>query len=156
MTFSNSALMQSNVGTAFDLMVLGIFTYAAIFLTMTVAQSFTVDREKGLLKRIRTTPLTADEFMISQVFSNMILAVAQVGLVFGLSYALGFQPMVDGTVVLFAFALVVVFSLCSVGFGLITATLAKSPGVATGLSFLFIMPQMILGTFVGASLLPTA
>ena len=38
------------------------------------------------------------------------------------------------------------------GFGLITATIAKSSGAATGLSFLFVLPQMFLGTFVGASL----
>jgi hypothetical protein len=79
---SDPSLVQSNVGTAFDLMAPGIFTYAAIFLTMTVAGSFTVDREKGLLKRISTTPLTAGEFMTSQVLSNMIIATIQVGLVF--------------------------------------------------------------------------
>jgi hypothetical protein len=45
-----------------------------------------------------------------------------------------------------------VFSVSNVGFGLITATIAKSSGAATGLSFLFLLPQMFLGTFVGASL----
>jgi hypothetical protein len=40
----------------------------------------------------------------------------------------------------------------NVGFGLITATISKSAGAATGLSFLFVMPQLFLGTFVGASL----
>ncbi len=52
----------------------------------------------------------------------------------------------------FAFMLVLVFSLSNVGFGLITATIAKSSGAATGLSFLFVLPQLFLGTFVGASL----
>jgi hypothetical protein len=47
---------------------------------------------------------------------------------------------------------VLVFSLSNVGFGLITATIAKSAGAATGLSFLFLLPQLFLGTFVGASL----
>jgi hypothetical protein len=35
---------------------------------------------------------------------------------------------------------------------LITATVAKTSGAATGLSFLFVLPQLFLGTFVGASL----
>ena len=52
----------------------------------------------------------------------------------------------------FAFILVLVFSVSNVGFGLITATIAKSSGAATGLSFLFVLPQLFLGTFVGASL----
>jgi len=49
-----------------------------------------------------------------------------------------------------------IFSLCNVGFGLITATLAKSSGAATGIAFIFIMPQMFLGTFVGSALSATA
>jgi hypothetical protein len=52
----------------------------------------------------------------------------------------------------FAFVLVLVFSLSNVGFGLITATIAKSSGAATGLAFIFVLPQLFLGTFVGASL----
>jgi hypothetical protein len=45
-----------------------------------------------------------------------------------------------------------VFSVSNVGFGLITASIAKSSSAATGLSFLFVLPQLFLGTFVGASL----
>ena len=56
----------------------------------------------------------------------------------------------------FAFVLVLVFSLSNVGFGLITATIAKSAGAATGLSFIFVLPQLFLGTFVGASLSSSA
>jgi hypothetical protein len=44
------------------------------------------------------------------------------------------------------------FSLSNIGFGLITATISKSSGTATGLSFIFVLPQLFLGTFVGASL----
>ena len=38
--------------------------------------------------------------------------------------------------------------LCNVGFGLITATLAKTSSVATGIAFIFILPQMMLGSFI--------
>ena len=48
--------------------------------------------------------------------------------------------------------LVLVFSVSNVGFGLITATIAKSSSAATGLAFIFVLPQLFLGTFVGASL----
>ena len=40
--------------------------------------------------------------------------------------------------------------MCNVGFGLITASIAKTPGSSTGIAFLFILPQMFLGTFVPA------
>jgi ABC-type multidrug transport system permease subunit len=41
-----------------------------------------------------------------------------------------------------------IFSLSSVGLGLITAVIAKSSGTATGMSFIFILPQMFFGTFL--------
>jgi ABC-type multidrug transport system permease subunit len=63
---------------------------------------------------------------------------------------------VEIPVYVFAFVLVLLFSLSNVGFGLITATIARSSGAATGLSFLFVLPQLFLGTFVGASLSSSA
>jgi ABC-2 type transport system permease protein len=119
---------------------------------MMVAQSFTTDRENGMMKRIRITPTTATEFMISQVLSYMGIALIQAALVFAMTYALGFRPNVDISAYAFAFALVLIFSVSNVGFGLITATISKSASAATGLSFLFLLPQLFLGTFVGASL----
>ena len=153
---SSPSLVLASKLTAFDYMAPGIFAYAAIFLTMTVAQSFTTDREKGLLRRINITPTTPTEFMTSQVISNMLAALIQVALVFAMAYLVGYRPNVDVASFALAFVIVLIFSLCNVGFGLITATLAKSPGAATGISFIFIMPQMFLGTFVGAALSPSA
>jgi oleandomycin transport system permease protein len=86
----------------------------------------------------------------------MIEAFIQAAVVFGMAFAVGYRPKGNISTLALAFALVLVFSLCNVGFGLITATLAKSPGAATGIAFLFIMPQMFLGTFVGASLSSSA
>jgi hypothetical protein len=90
--------------------------------------------------------------MASQVVSYMGIALIQAALVFGMVYALGFRPDVGVPSYAFAFVLVLVFSLSNVGFGLITATIAKSSGAATGLAFIFVLPQLFLGTFVGASL----
>jgi len=150
------SLVQASKLTAFDYMAPGIFAYAAIFLTMTVAQSFSTDRENGLLRRINTTPTTSSEFMTSQAVSNMFAALIQVALVFAMAYLVGYRPNVDAATFALAFVIVSIFALCNVGFGLITATLAKSSGAATGLAFIFIMPQMFLGTFVGAALSPGA
>jgi ABC-type multidrug transport system permease subunit len=149
---STPSLVQVSKTTAFDFMAPGIFAYASIFLTMTVAQSFTTDRENGLLTRINITPTSPTEFMLSQTISNMIAAFAQAILVFIMAYAVGFRPNIGPASYILAFIIVLIFSLCNVGFGLITATLAKSSGAATGLSFVFILPQMFLGTFVGAAL----
>jgi ABC-2 type transport system permease protein len=153
---SSPSLVQASITTTFDFFAPGLFAFASIFLTMIVAQSFTLDRENGLLRRINATPTTATEFMSSQTVSNMVGALVQVILVFGMAYLVGYRPKGDVISFALAFAIVLIFSLCNVGFGLITATLAKSSGAATGIAFIFIMPQMFLGTFVGAALSSTA
>jgi ABC-2 type transport system permease protein len=147
-SIGSQVLAQTQTKKMFDYMVPGLFAYGAIFLIMTVSQSFTGERGAGLLRRINTTPLTASEFMVAQVVSNMVMAVLQVTLIFLTAFLLGYSPLTGPLGLAMAFLIVSVFSLCCVGFGLITATIAKSAGAATGLSFVFIMPMMFLGTFV--------
>jgi ABC-2 type transport system permease protein len=147
-----ASLVEVKSSSALDFIAPGMFTFASIFLIMMVGQSFAQDRENGMMKRIRISPTTSTEFMTSQVLSYMVIALIQAALVFIMVYALGFKPNVGIPAYAFAFVLVMAFSLSNVGFGLITATIAKSPGAATGIAFLFVIPQLFLGTFVGASL----
>ena len=147
-----ASLVDVKILSAFDFIAPGMFTFASIFLIMMVAGSFTQDRENGMMKRIRITPTTPAEFMTSQVVSYMIIALVQAALLFAMMYVMGFRPAVGLSTYAFAFILVLLFSLSNVGFGLITATLAKTSGAATGIAFLFLLPQLFLGTFVGASL----
>ena len=142
-----SLVTVSHHGT-FDYFVPGLFAYGAIFITMTVGQSFSTDREDGRLRRLNTTPLTPTEFMTAQVIANMVLGVAQVGLIFAVAFAIGYRPSTDLLGLALAFLLVSVLAVACVGFGLITATMAKSSSAATGIAFLFVMPQMFLGTFI--------
>ncbi|MEM3404338.1 MAG: ABC transporter permease [Nitrososphaeria archaeon] len=151
-----ASLVEVEQTSTFDFMTPGMFTFASIFLIMMVAQSFTEDRENGIIRRIRITPTTPTEFMTSQILSYMTIALIQAALVFAMVYLLGFRPNVGIPVYVLAFILVLIFSLSNVGFGLITATITKSSGAATGVSFIFILPQLFLGTFVGASLTSTA
>jgi len=151
-----ASLVNVEAPPALNFIAPGMFTFASIFLIMMVGQSFAQDRENGMMKRIRITPTTPTEFMASQVISYMSIALIQAALVFGMTYALGFRPNVGVPAYAFAFFLVLLFSLSNVGFGLITATISKSPGAATGISFLFVLPQLFLGTFVGASLSSSA
>ena len=147
-----SASISVKTVSALDFLAPGMFAFASIFLIMMVAQSFTQDRENGMMRRIRISPITSTEFMSSMVLSYLVIALLQALLVFVMVYFMGFRPAVGGLIYVLAFVIVVIFALSNVGFGLITATIAKSASAATGLSFLFVLPQMFLGTFVGASL----
>ncbi len=142
------ALVESSTLTQWDFMAPGIFAFAAIFLTMIVAQSMTYERDQGLLKRLRTTPMSSADYLVSQTLSYMIIAVVQVVLVLASSFAIGYRPGIGLAGVIFTFAITLAFSLVAIGFGLIAATLSKSADAATGISFAFIMPQMFLGTFM--------
>ncbi|MHA1945530.1 MAG: ABC transporter permease [Candidatus Hodarchaeales archaeon] len=144
----NPSFVQSEHLTQFDIMAPGMFAFAVIFLTMIVSESFTESREKGLLRRIQVTPTSSVDIILSSVISNMIIAVFQVALVFVVAGIMGFNPKTDLVGILFAFVLVLILALCNVAFGLITASIAKTPSAATGISFIFILPQMFLGTFV--------
>lgn len=144
--------LEVNQMSTFDYFAPGMFTFASIFMIMIVAQSFTADRESGMMKPIRISPITPTEFITSQVAAYLVIALIQAGIMFGMVYALGFRPEIGIPIYAFAFLIVLAFSVSNIGFGLITATIAKSSGAATGLSFLFLLPQMFLGTFVGASL----
>jgi ABC-2 type transport system permease protein len=150
------SMVSAEKYSMFDFMAPGLFAFAAIFLIMTVSGSFSAEMESGILRRVNTTPTKSSEYMASQIISNMVIAIIQLVAVFGMAYLIGYRPKGDLLSFMMAFGIVAIFSLCSVGFGLITATIAKSSGAATGLAFVFIIPQMFLGTFVGSALSPTA
>lgn len=135
-------------GMDINLMIPGLFSYACIFIIMTIAQSFSSERQEGLLKRMNTTPMTSTEFMGSQIISNMAIAILQVVVVFVMAFIIGFRPPGGVGAVFLAFPVLALFSLSSVGLGLITATVSKTPEAATGISFVFILPQMFFGTFI--------
>ena len=142
------AFGDPELGMSFNFMVPGLFAYACIFIIMTVAQSFADFREQGLLRRLNTTPMSSTDFITANILSNMILSMIQVAIVYVIALLLGFSSKSDTVGILFAFLLMALFSLSSVGLGLITASISKSGGTATGLSFIFILPQMFFGTFI--------
>ncbi|MHA2298743.1 MAG: ABC transporter permease [Candidatus Hodarchaeales archaeon] len=142
------SLVAAEHFSQFDYIAPGMFAYAAIFITMIVSQSFTEERQKGILSRIQLTPTSPAEIITGSLIANMITAVVQVAIVFTVAGFMGFKPQGGVTGIAAGFILVTLLALCNVGFGLITATLAKSPESATGISFIFILPQMFLGTFV--------
>ena len=142
--------------SVFESFAPGLFAFASIYMIMIVAQSYTTDREAGLLGRILVTPTTGADIVMGSVLSYLVIALVQALLVFACVYALGYHPAAGTGGVVVGFLIVTVFALCNIGFGLITAAISKSAGAATGISFAFLMPQLFLGTFVGSALSSTA
>ena len=155
-----SVLVPSEVkvqGTSvFQSFAPGLFAFASIYMIMMVAQSYTAERENGLLSRILVTQTTGSDVVMGSVVTYLVIGLFQAVLVFACVYVLGYHPVGGIEAALVGFLIVTVFALCNIGFGLITAAIAKSAGAATGISFIFLMPQLFLGTFVGTALSSTA
>ena len=141
-----SIIIEDTGKSMFEFIVPGLFALSGLFMMINVATSFSEDREQGLLKRINTTPTTAAEYMGSHLISNMSMAILQVAIVGLLAFLMGYSP--DGAIagMILAFVFMVVFSLSSIGFGLITATIAKSSKSAGGIAWIFILPQQMLAS----------
>jgi ABC-type multidrug transport system permease subunit len=142
------AFADPELGMSVNLVVPGLIVYAVIFIIMTIAQSFSTERQEGLLKRLNTTPMTSGEFIGSRIITHMLISILQVIVVFALAFILGFRPDSGIVGIFLALPVTAIFSLSSVGLGLITATISKTPEAATGISFVFILPQMFFGTFI--------
>jgi ABC-2 type transport system permease protein len=141
-------MIETTKLTQFDYMAPGIFSFSAIFITMIVSQVITEERTTGILDRIFTTPTTTRELFASLIFANLLTGTIQVLVILGASYLMGFRPQGGVTGTLIGLIAVLFLVVTNVGFGLITASISKSSSAATGIAFIFIIPQMFLGSFV--------
>jgi ABC-2 type transport system permease protein len=146
-----SVIIEDVGMNVFEFLVPGLYAFSGLFMAVPVSLSFSEDREQGLLKRINTTPMTGSEFIGSHLISNMSMAIIQVAIIAGLTFLMGFRGATEGVV--FAFVLMVIFSISTIGFGLITATISKSAKAAGGIIQIFVLPQQFLAS--GLYPLPT-
>jgi ABC-type multidrug transport system permease subunit len=99
-------------------------------------------RKNGYLKRLKATPLTATEFLLSQVLSRLILVVLVTSVVFaGTNLLLDFT-MEGSYLSLFLVLVAGTFSLISLG--LVVAARVSSEELAGGLLNLLTWPMMLL------------
>jgi ABC-2 type transport system permease protein len=132
----------------FEIMLPGWLAYAGLLTVYDVAAGVAAERESGLEKRIYSTPLTSAENVFSQMIAYSIKPIIQLLLGLVAAVAVGFRPLNGVLGYMLVFVFMVVFTFSSVGFGMITATFAKTASVAGGLAFVFIVPQQIFGTFI--------
>ncbi|UCC19476.1 MAG: ABC transporter permease [Promethearchaeota archaeon] len=132
----------------FAQMVPGLFAYAGILIIYTVASSFTGDRDLGVERRMNTTPISSGEVMIGQILAYTIIPIIQTAIMFITALIIGWRPNFSVVGVLMFFIFMIFLSFCSVGLGLITATIAKNASTAGALAFIFIVPQQLFGSFI--------
>jgi len=137
-----------NPRSIFEHMVPGLFAYSGILLTFTFASAVTGDRDTGVQRRMKTTPITSGEVIIGQMLSYTIIPILQTAIILITALLMGFNPILTVEGVIMVFVFMIFMSFCSVGLGLITATIAKDARAAGSLAFIFIVPQQMFGSFI--------
>lgn len=132
----------------FQYLLPGTMGYAVIYMSMMVAMALCEYREAGLLKRMQTTPTSPNEYLGSLIVAYMGVAVFQALIVLLVARLLGYQPLGSLVGLLIACIFLALLAIASVGLGLLTATVAKNSGAASGLSVIFIVPMMMFGALL--------
>lgn len=133
----------------FEYLVPGTMGYAIIYMGMMIALALCEYRDAGLLKRVGTTPTSPYVYLGSLLIANVVIAVVQALIVLLLSIILGYEVSASLLGLLLMCAFLALLAVTAVGLGLITATVVKNAGAASGLSMIFIIPMMMFGTFLG-------
>ena len=111
------------------------------------------DKEKGFLSRLLTTPTSPVDFISGYSLCLVAIAIAQIILFMVGAWSLGMD--IVGSLWL-AFLIFFLTGLCSIGIGMVVASLTKSENQAEPLCWLFSMPLAILsGCWFSLEIMPS-
>jgi ABC-2 type transport system permease protein len=109
-------------------------------------------RQKGVLRKLATTPITRTDWILSNILYQFILAVLATAVILVVSYAV-FNVSLKINAWLPVFVVLDVFAF--VGFGMILTRVAKEAESAAAAANAFMFPMMFLsGTFFPVEMMP--
>jgi len=124
-----------------------------LILIPTSARIMVSDKEKGFMSRLLTTPARPLDFILGYSLCLVVIAIIQI-MIF-VAAARGFGMDIVGSLWL-AFLIFLLTGLCSIGIGMVVASLTKSENQAEPLCWLFSMPLAILsGVWFSIEMLPS-
>ncbi len=108
----------------FQLAVPGNAVLFGFFLALTVALSFTEERQSGVWRRLMAAPVSHAVVLIAKLVPYVLIGLVQLGFLFGLSH-LAFDLQVDGSLVALA-VLSLALVLCATSLGLLFAAVGRT------------------------------
>lgn len=130
--------------TPFDWMAPGIVIVGVTIAIMMIASNFGLEKEKGLLRRLDTTPVPRSTQLLAGGFAQLIFSSVQIIILLGFLKIFGLQTSPSTNWAL-AFLVALIMTIPCIGIGLIIAALVKSGSEAGGLSWIAILPLQFLG-----------
>lgn len=109
-------------------------------------------RQKGILRKLATTPITRIDWLLSNILYQLILAVISTALILLVAYAVfDVRLQINGWLPLYIVLTAFVF----VGIGMMLTPIAKEAESATAVGNAFLFPMMFLsGTFFPVEMMP--
>lgn len=145
-----------NIGvdiTQIDFIASGIIIFGLLIMIPTSGRIMLRDKESRFLYRMLTMPAKPWEFIASYSLSMVVLAIIQIFFFILMGWLFGMD--IIGSLWL-AFAVFLLTAICSIGIGMVVASLSKSENQGESLSWLFSMPLAILsGVWFSSEFMPS-
>jgi len=136
-----------------DFMGPGIIVFGLLILIPTSARPIVRDKEKGFMSRLLTTPTRPTDFILGYSLSMVGITLAQIIIFIVGAWAIGMD--IVGNLWL-AFLIFFLTGLCSIGVGMVIASLSKSENQAEPMAWLFSMPLATLsGCWFSSDMMPS-
>jgi len=139
--------------TNIDYIAPGIIIFGILIMIPTSARIMLRDKENRFLSRLLTTPTRPWEFISSYSLSLVAIAITQIIVFILLGWLFGMD--IVGSILL-AFLIFLLTAICSIGVGMVVASLTKSENQGESLSWLFSMPLAIVsGVWFSVEFMPS-
>jgi ABC-2 type transport system permease protein len=139
--------------TYIDFIGPGIIIFGLLIMIPTSGRIMLRDKESRFLYRMLTTPARPWEFIAGYSLSMVVIAIAQIVIFILLGWLFGMD--IIGSIWL-AFAVFLLTAICSIGVGMVVASLSKSENQGESLSWLFSMPLAIVsGVWFSSDYMPS-
>lgn len=136
-----------------EFFVPGIIAMAVMTSCLSGALSMNAElRQRGILRKLATTPITSAEWLLSSILYQLVLAIASTGAILLVSrLVFDVRLRIDGWLPAFIVLAVFVF----VGIGMLLTPIAKEAESASAAANAFLFPMMFLsGTFFPVEMMP--
>jgi ABC-2 type transport system permease protein len=115
-------------------------------LVLITSMSIVRERERGTLEQLIVTPIDKTSLMLGKILPFLLIAYVQISVILLLGLLLFRVPILGNLPLLYL--LCFPFIIASLALGLLMSTLARSQVQAMQLSFMFLMPNILLSGFM--------
>jgi drug efflux transport system permease protein len=124
--------------------IVGVLLSLTLVLITSVA--IVRERERGTLEQLIVTPIDKTSLMLGKMLPFLLIGYVQITVILGLGRLLFRVPMLGSLSLLYLFSLA--FIVASLALGLLLSTLVRSQVQAMQLSFMYLLPNILLSGFM--------